>query len=106
MMYGFGRGGGWGRGVGWAGSIYPRQSWQAATAPVGYRYVGSCRCGFGPNAYYQDSAGRIVPAAALFSGTASTPPARVPSDTEQLWAEKEDLERRLHDLEERLKGAP
>ena len=44
--------------------------------------------------------------AALFSGVASTPPARVPSGIEQLRTEKEDLEQRLHDLEERVKGAP
>lgn len=105
-MYGFGRGGGWGRGAGWTGAAYPQRACPAATAPAGYRYVGSCRCGFGPNAYYQDLAGRVVPAAGLFSGTAWTPPAQAPSEIEQLGAEKADLERRLRDLEERLKGTP
>ena len=104
-MYGFGRGGGWGRGTGWAGAGYLQRAWPAATTPAGYRYVGSCRCGFGPNAYYQDSAGRIVPAAALFSPAGWTPPAQPASEVVQLKAEKADLERRLHDLEERLKGA-
>ncbi|MBS7288453.1 MAG: hypothetical protein KIH01_06835 [Candidatus Freyarchaeota archaeon] len=32
---------------------------QGAPTPQGYRYVGSCRCGFGPNAFYQDPQGRI-----------------------------------------------
>jgi hypothetical protein len=53
----------------------------------------------GPNAYYQDSEGRVVPAAALFSGVAAQPVTEV----ERLRAEKEDLERRLRDLEERLR---
>jgi len=92
--------------VGWTGAAYPRLAWTGATAPAGYRYVGSCRCGFGPNAYYQDAAGRIVPASGLFSGGTWTPPAQVPSEIEQLRAERADLERRLRDLEERLKGTP
>lgn len=103
-MYGFARGGGRGRGVGAYGAAYPRQTWPAATTPTGYRYVGSCRCGFGPNAYYQDATGRVVPAASLFSGAAWAPPAQPITEVEQLRAEKADLERRLSDLEERLKG--
>ena len=87
--------------MGRAGAAFPQR---AATAPLGYRYVGSCRCGFGPNAYYQDSEGRVVPGAGLFTGAVWTAPTRVPSEMEQLRAEKADLERRLRDLEERLKG--
>jgi hypothetical protein len=28
----------------------------------GYTYVGRCRCGYGPNAYYRDQKGTIIPA--------------------------------------------
>ncbi|MHA1264500.1 MAG: zinc-ribbon domain-containing protein [Candidatus Helarchaeota archaeon] len=31
-----------------------------------YTYIGRCRCGYGPNAYYQNSNGKVVPAAQLF----------------------------------------
>ncbi|ADG12691.1 conserved hypothetical protein [Methanocaldococcus infernus ME] len=26
----------------------------------GFRYIGPCRCGFGPHAYYVDDRGRVV----------------------------------------------
>jgi hypothetical protein len=98
-MNGFGRGGGWARGT--VGYGWRRQ--QLAGAPAGYRYVGACRCGFGPNAYYQDQSGRVVPAASLFSSASGAP---APSeDVEQLKAEKAELERRLRALEERLRGS-
>lgn len=50
--------------------------------------------------------GRVVPAAAVFSGGAALPPDQTSSEIERLRAEKTDLERRLRDLEERLKVAP
>lgn len=102
-MYGFGRGSGWGRSAG-SGAAHPRASQGAVPTPAGYRYVGSCRCGFGPNAYYQDEAGRVVPAAGLFPRGARTAPAQPLSEIEQLKAEKADLERRLRDLETRLQA--
>lgn len=44
-----------------------RRSWWRETAvvspvraPKGYTYIGPCRCGTGPNAFYQDETGRIV----------------------------------------------
>jgi len=104
-MYGYGRGGGGGRGMG--GGAGRREFAPAVSPdvqpPAGYRYVGSCRCGFGPNAYYQDSGGRIVPAAAVFSSQGVAQP-QANSEIETLKAEKADIERRLRDLEERLKG--
>lgn len=104
-MYGFGRGRG-GRGGGyWFGL---GRAWPTSTSPAGYTYVGPCRCGFGPHAFYQDASGRIVPAAAVFSGLASPPPVTTPQPTwaeiDELKAEKEEIERRLRDLEARLQG--
>ena len=92
-MRGFGRGAGLGRGAGWVRS--------ASFAPSlpGYDYVGSCSCGFGPNAYYRSSSGQILPASALYSGVGQSS-----SAIEQLKAEKADLERRLRDLESRLQA--
>lgn len=100
-MNGFGRGGGrarGGAGYGW------RLRRPLAAAPGGYRYIGSCRCGLGPNAYYQDQAGRVLSASSLFS-TASGAPTASAEDVEQLKAEKAELERRLRVLEDRLRGA-
>lgn len=104
-MYGFGRGWG-GRGGGyWLGL---GRAWPIGTTPSGYTYVGPCRCGFGPHAFFQDTSGRIVPAAAVFSGFASPPPMPTPESTraeiDELKAEKVELERRLRDLEARLRG--
>ncbi len=28
----------------------------------GYTYIGRCRCGYGPNAYYRDQKGNVIPA--------------------------------------------
>lgn len=73
--------------------------------PGGYTYVGPCRCGFGPHAYYQTAQGQIVPAAALFAPPVAPPaPAPGAAELEQLRAEKADLERRLRELDERLRS--
>lgn len=101
-MNGFGRGGGRGRNAGGFGAAPPGRTWPAATAPTGYRYLGSCRCGFGPNAYYQDPGGQVVPAAGLFGSTTWPLPTQTPSGLDHLRAERADLERRLRDLEARL----
>jgi hypothetical protein len=108
---GLGRGGGMGAGSGWGGGgTGARTGWggrgmgrgqgaMQAPTPAGYGYVGSCRCGFGPNAYYQDAQGQVVPGRALFSGQVQVP------EIERLRAEKAELERRLGDLEARLRDA-
>ena len=71
-----GRGLGYGPGVG-----------RVAQAPAGYTYMGACRCGHGPRAYYQDASGRVLPASQVFGGavtppaaTAEQPPAATPPD--------------------------
>lgn len=92
-MYGRGwrwrwRARGWG---GWRG-YYPSYS--------GYRYIGPCRCGFGPDAFYEEiSTGRIVHASELWRGG---PIEDVQSEVKRLKAEKEEIERRIEELEKRL----
>ncbi len=102
--YGYGRGKGWGRGMagggGWRGPGAATSP--AVQPPAGYRHVGACRCGLGPNAHYQDPAGRVVPAAVAFSGPGASEPQE--SELERLRAETSDIERRLHELEDRLRG--
>jgi hypothetical protein len=92
-MYGYGRG----RGSGW---------WDRPVidAPTGHRYVGPCRCGFGPNAYYQDERGRLYHArhfhrlgVPTVSETAVTQ-----AELDDLKREKANLEKQIRELEERL----
>jgi hypothetical protein len=83
------------------------QARAAAQVPEGYRYVGPCRCGWGPNAFYRDASGRIVHTWDVYRwrGAAGSAPARevLKEEFEALKAQKEDLERRLAELEKRLK---
>lgn len=110
-MFGYGRGyrsyrygPGYGQGF--------RRNWDwpapvAAQVPEGFRYIGPCRCGWGPNAFRRDAGGRIVQAqdVYLWSGTACSAPTReeLKEEFEALKAQKEDLERKLDELEKRLK---
>jgi hypothetical protein len=56
----FGRG--WfGRGRG-----FWRYHYTPSTVGGRYRYIGPCRCGTGPHAYYEDESGRIVHAWDLY----------------------------------------
>ncbi len=71
---------------------------QMAPTPAGYRYVGYCRCGYGPNAYYQTPNGNVVPAYQLFSGTMQQPQ-NVYSNTK---VSSEDQEKILKERLERL----
>nr|MDO8062149.1 hypothetical protein [Candidatus Freyrarchaeum guaymaensis] len=105
---------GWGRGRGrrwwwwswWAASQSSTTSQsptQAPTqpsppAPRGYRYIGPCRCGFGPNAFYQDPQGRIVHASQIFWG--SPAPTPVTPYTEE--AREETIEEKIEKLREKL----
>ncbi len=95
-MFGYGRG--WNRGRGfWRNNI---------ETPEGYEYIGPCRCGFGPDAYYREKrTGRIAHARQLLS---SVFPYRfedetIRSELEKLKKEKEILERRIEELEKNLK---
>jgi len=79
--------------------------WPRIVPPSGYTYIGHCRCGTGPHAFYQDESGRIVHAWQLWH--------RVPPSTcskEALWSELEALkdekvrlEKRIEELEKQVK---
>lgn len=81
--------------------------WQMSPVkiPEGYSYIGPCRCGTGPNAFYQDASGRIVHAWQLYRFGVPPEPAKedIKADLEVLKAEKEELERRIDELEKQLK---
>lgn len=103
-MFGYGRG--WfGYGRGW------RRETPSVPNPAGYRYIGPCWCGWGPNAFYQDESGRIVHASQLFhwGGPAVAPTTSqndLKAELEALKEEKEDLEKRIAQLEKLIKENP
>jgi hypothetical protein len=85
--------------------------WPAtAQVPEGYRYVGPCRCGWGPNAFYQDASGRIVHAWDVYRRGGAAGPAptgeELKEELEALKAEKEELGKRIAELEKRLEEEP
>lgn len=92
-MYGWGRGF-WHRGRGFA-------------VPSGYAYVGPCRCGMVPHAYYQDPAGRIVrawhPRGWLWASPENLTVDELQGEVKWLKEEKTELEKHLKELEEKLK---
>ncbi len=103
-MWGYGWGYGRGFGRGWWGRGWGRGWWGAYgyRTPQGYTYVGPCRCGFGPHAFYVDSSGRLLHASQVWGGW--VPPYPSPqTEAEDLKAEKADLEARLKEIEARLK---
>ncbi|MEG8946964.1 DUF5320 domain-containing protein [Rosettibacter firmus] len=73
--------------------------------PQGYSYIGPCRCGKGPHAFYQDSSGRIVHAKELYrqrlswGHTKEDPKVQL----EALKQEKEQLEKQIEILEKQIK---
>jgi hypothetical protein len=93
----FGSGKGWHKGRFWHNA-------QVST-PAGYSYIGPCRCGFGPDAFYQDKRGTVVHGSEIYRR--GVPPTLTAEDLEaevtQLKMEKEELERRIKELEEHLK---
>lgn len=66
----------------------------------GYTYIGHCRCGHGPDAYYRMPEGRVVHASQVF-GMPAAPTKE--QEIEQLKTEKEMLEQRLKEIDETLK---
>lgn len=99
-MYGYGRGrSGYGQSL--------RCSIPNVSQPSGYRYVGGCRCGWGPNAFYEDASGRVVHASELYRWGRQTSPVFSPGDPraelEVLSEEKKDLEKRIAELEKMIK---
>ncbi len=114
---GFGFGGGWGRG--WAWWVGPQ--YISSAAARGYRYIGPCRSGIGPWAFYVSPSGQIVHAWQVFGSSIPSPPWSLPwaawpwigstspvtppqtiSEKEMLKSEREYLKRELQEIERRL----
>ena len=90
-------------------NMYGRRGWNRRwtriAAPSGYTYIGPCRCGTGPHAFYHDKSGRIVHASQLYLGEVPLPPENdeLISELETLKEEKAQLEKRIEELEKKLK---
>jgi hypothetical protein len=71
--------------------------------PAGYRYVGRCRCGYGPNAYYQAPDGSVVPAYQIFGGGIAPPQRVSPTIPNSAIVDQEKtLKQRLESLQEEI----
>ncbi len=78
-----------------------RKIQSAPPTPTGYRYIGRCRCGYGPNAYYQAPDGSVVPAYQIFGG--ATLPQSIPSTVLNSSIDQEKtLKQRLESLQEEI----
>ncbi|MDK2373287.1 MAG: hypothetical protein QI197_07930 [Candidatus Korarchaeota archaeon] len=117
---GWGRGWGWRRGGfgwgrGWVWWVAPQVI--SAAASRGYTYIGPCRSGIGPWAFYLSPSGQVVHAWQIFGSgipfpawpwtypiTATQQSVTAPvSEREQLEREREYLRRELQEIERRLK---
>ncbi len=101
--YGMGRGARWwqhGR-VYWAPG-YPAEYAQAKDLPGGVAYIGPCRCGFGPHAYYRTAEGAIVHASSVpyakESSQSVQPEEALESEVERLRVRVEELEAKLREV--------
>jgi hypothetical protein len=68
-------------------------------------YIGPCRCGFGPDAFYRDKSGRIIHASQVYHRGFPTTPTKeeFEAEVDQLRGEKAELEKRIKEIEEHLK---
>ncbi len=75
-----------------------------SSAPRGYTYVGPCRCGTGPHAFYQDTQGRLIPAHHLCNQPVSFQPTKedLKAELEALKEEKAELEKYITELESEI----
>lgn len=80
---------------------------QVFPMPAGYDYLGPCRCGFGPNAFYRTHEGKILHASQLFipfTGPMATLPTLKPEDEKKFLEEEATaLQGELKRVDERLK---
>lgn len=104
--FGMGRGGYW--------RYHNRRYWgpPVLAEPVspdetadGAVYIGPCRCGHGPNAFYRTADGRTVHAADARFGTSALKKVTEPTK-DALQEELESLMVRVRELERRLKESP
>ena len=88
-----------GHGRGWH-----RKWWAGIVAPSGYTYIGPCRCGTGPHAFYQDPGGKIVHAWNVYRcGIPTTSGEDLKAKLEALKEEKKELEKRIEEIEKQIK---
>ena len=88
--------GGYGRG-------WNRNQWPETATPSGYAYVGPCRCGAGPHAFYQDRHGRAIHARSLYRGRIPSAPTAedLKAELKVLTNEKQELEKHIEELEKK-----
>ena len=103
MPRGYGRGYGMGRGYwGWyargRGNTPAYGLLSAGDVSGEATYVGPCRCGFGPHAYYRTKDGRLVHASARWTEPI-VPAEAQETGLQQLRRDKEQLEERIRVLE-------
>ncbi len=103
--YGLGYGPGYGRGwhYHWPGAV---------RSPEGFKYLGPCRCGFGPHAYWQEEeTGRVfrgypgyeaVPHPGYDRAEKEPSPEELKSKLNWLKQKKEELEKRIREMEEKI----
>lgn len=72
------------------------------TGPAGYRYVGYCRCGYGPNAYYKSPDGSLVSAYQMFSRGMPQSQSSYPSVPVSTADQEKILKERLEHLQEEI----
>ncbi|MBS7626508.1 hypothetical protein KEJ51_05665 [Candidatus Bathyarchaeota archaeon] len=72
--------------------------WRRLT-PIGYYYLGPCRCGFGPHAYYEAADGRILHASQI---PLATPTLKPEEESKLLEEEAQNLRYELSRIEKRL----
>ncbi len=127
--FGCGRGWGgpgWGRGWSWGGPGWGAMlGWPliSSAASRGYYYVGPCRSGLGPFAFYITPDGRLVHAWQVYgtgvAGLPAVPPfpfpgilpatptspssAPLPTDMDSLLRERDYLRRQLEEIDRRLR---
>jgi len=103
IMFGFGRGF---RGRGFFGFRHFAGARTIPNCNEKYEYVGACRCGLGPHAYYRDRrTGAVVPATAVYGYDApeTTPETELSDRLRYLEEEKKYLEEEIAKLKESLK---
>lgn len=69
-----------------------------------YTYVGPCRCGNGPHAFYQDEQGRIIPAHHLYYNYPPYQPTKedLKAELKAAKQEKEEMEKYIKELEQEI----
>jgi len=76
-------------------------------APAGHNYLGPCRCGFGPHAFYRTPEGKVIHSSQIFPVAGPVPPfpseLKPEEEAKLLEEEAKALQEELKIVEERLK---